>query len=312
MNAGGDLPQSSPSSPPPKEASDRIGAGWGITAAGSLGFDDLTTPAGRRRQVPGGSALYFSLAASRFTAVRVAAVVGSDGSSLLDLLGAAGVDQSSVAQLAGATYRWRAQHHPSQGVPIQEEQQLGVYADWSPQLTPAARSSEILFLGSMHPARQLEVLRQCPEARLVGLDTMRDFIASHREELEQLLGQSDLLFVNEAELHALLPSPNRDLLEAAREALRRWHLQEVILKLGARGATMVSPTAAREFPTAAGPPVVDPTGAGDALAGGLLGRLAQLQRTDSDAINEAMADGARAARAAIAAFGTQGLVSLGN
>lgn len=310
MSAGGDLPQSSPSSPPPKEAGERAGAGWGITAAGSLGFDDLTTPAARRRELPGGSALYSSLAASRFCAVRVAAVVGSDGSSLLDLLDAAAVDRSSVTQLPGATYRWRAQHHPSQGVPVHEEQRLGVYMDWRPQLTPAARGSEILFLGSMHPARQLDVLQQCRAARLVALDTMRDFIASDREELEQLLQHTDLLFVNESELRALTPSPGQGPLEAAREAVERWHLQEVILKLGARGAATVSQTATREFPAAPGPSVVDPTGAGDALAGGLLGRLAQLQRTDSDAIDDGMADGGRAARAAIAAFGAQGLMPL--
>jgi sugar/nucleoside kinase (ribokinase family) len=311
MNTGEDLPQSSPSSPPPKSEGERAGAGWGITAAGSLGFDDLTTPAGRRRELPGGSALYFSLAASRFTPVRVAAVVGSDGSSLLDLLDAAAVDRSSVTQLPGATYRWRAQHHPSQGIPVHEKQQLGVYMDWRPQLTAAARGSEILFLGSMHPARQLEVLQQCRAARLVALDTMRDFIASDREELEQLLRQSDLLFVNEAELRALFPYTHDDPLEAAREAIQRWHLEEVILKRGARGAATVSPSATREFPTASGSSIVDPTGAGDALAGGLLGRLAQLHRTDSDAIEEAMLDGSSAARAAISAFGVAGLMSAG-
>jgi sugar/nucleoside kinase (ribokinase family) len=308
MNADGALPQSSPSSPPPKEARDRAGASWGITAAGSLGFDDLTTPAGRRREVPGGSALYFSLAASSFTTVRVAGVVGSDGSSLLDLLDAADVDRSSVDQLPGASYRWRAEHHPSLGVPIHEEQKLGVYADWRPQLAPDARSSEILFLGSMHPLRQLEVLRQCRAPRLVALDTMRDFIASHRKELEQVLLQSDLLFVNEAELRALLSSPQQDLLEVANEALERWHLQDVVLKLGARGAATVSRLARREFPIAEGPPVVDPTGAGDALAGGMLGRLAQLQRSDSGAIEEALLDGSRVARAAISEFGVQGLL----
>jgi len=309
MNADGALPQSSPSSPPPKEATDSAGASWGITAAGSLGFDDLTTPAGRQREVPGGSALYFALAACRFTRVRVVAAVGSDGSSLLEFLDGAGIDRSSVDQLPGASYRWRAEHHPSQGVPIYEQQRLGVYVDWRPQLTPAARSSEILFLGSMHPLRQLEVLRQCGAAQLVALDTMRDFIASHREELEQLLIRSDLLFVNEAELRALFSSSLRDPVQAARRAVERWHLQEVILKLGERGAVTVSPSATREFSTAAGPSVVDPTGAGDALAGGLLGRLAQLRRTDSEAIGEAMADGARAARAAIAAFGPRGLIS---
>lgn len=304
------MPLSSLSSPPPREAQDRANAGWGITAAGSLGFDDLTTSAGRRRELPGGSALYFSLAACRFSTVRVAAVIGSDGTSLLDLLDTPQIDRSSVVQLPGASYRWRAEHHPSHGVPIHEEQQLGVYLDWRPHLTPAARTSEVLFLGSMHPARQLEVLRQCRAARLVALDTMKDFIVSHRAELERLLQETDLFFVNEAELRALVPSPLPDPVDVAREALERWRLQTVILKLGSRGAAAVSLSAAREFPTADGPPVVDPTGAGDALAGGLLGRLAQLRRTDPDAIDEAMLDGSRAARAAISRFGAQGLMPI--
>jgi sugar/nucleoside kinase (ribokinase family) len=270
----------------------------------------LTTSAGRRRELPGGSALYFSLAACRFSTVRVAAVIGSDGTSLLDLLDTPQIDRSSVVQLPGASYRWRAEHHPSHGVPIHEEQQLGVYLDWRPHLTPAARTSEVLFLGSMHPARQLEVLRQCRAARLVALDTMKDFIVSHRAELERLLQETDLFFVNEAELRALVPSPLPDPVDVAREALERWRLQTVILKLGSRGAAAVSLSAAREFPTADGPPVVDPTGAGDALAGGLLGRLAQLRRTDPDAIDEAMLDGSRAARAAISRFGAQGLMPI--
>jgi sugar/nucleoside kinase (ribokinase family) len=238
----------------------------------------------------------------------VAAAVGSDGASLLELLDAADVDRSSVSQLPGASYRWRAEHHPRQGVPIHEEQRLGVYADWRPQLTPAARSSEILFLGSMHPLRQLEVLRQCGGAQLIALDTMRDFIASHREELDRVLVQSDLLFVNEAELRALLQSPQKDPLEVASEALERWHLQEVVLKLGSRGAAAVSRIGGRTFPIADGPPVVDPTGAGDALAGGMLGRLAQLRRSDKEAIEEAMLDGGGAARVAISEFGPRGLI----
>ncbi|MGA8206830.1 MAG: PfkB family carbohydrate kinase [Candidatus Dormiibacterota bacterium] len=311
MNAGGDLPQSSPSSPPSKEASDRSGGAWGITATGSLGFDDLTTPAGRRPQVAGGSALYFSLIAARFTAVRVAAVVGSDGNSLLALLDTAGIDRSSVSQLSGATYRWRAEHHPSQGIPVHEQQQLGVYTDWRPQLSPAARSSEILFLGSMHPARQLEVLQQCRAARLVALDTMRDFILSHRQELEQLLRESDLFFVNEAELRALFPAAKIDPLDMAREALERWNLQQVILKLGALGAATVSANTVRQFPPAEGPPVMDPTGAGDALAGGVLGRLAQLRRSDVDAVEDAMSDGSTAARLAISEFGARRLIPTG-
>ncbi|HVB53272.1 MAG TPA: PfkB family carbohydrate kinase [Candidatus Acidoferrales bacterium] len=275
-----------------------------------MGFDDLTTPAGRRREVAGGSALYFSLAAHRLCEVRVVAAIGTDGRSLLDILDAANIDRSGVAQLPGLTYRWRAEHHPTDAVPVTEEQQLGVYLDWRPALPLPARESEILFLGSMHPSRQLEVLAQCPGAQLVALDTMRDFITSDRGELEQILHRVDMLFANETELRALLPSPPVEVVELAAQALSRWSLRSVILKLGPAGVVAVSRRGtARTFAAAPGPPVVDPTGAGDALAGGLLGRLAQLRRGDDDAIDLAMVDGAGAARAAIAAFGVPGLLA---
>ncbi|MGC1908896.1 MAG: PfkB family carbohydrate kinase [Candidatus Dormiibacterota bacterium] len=272
-----------------------------------MGFDDLTTPSGHRREIPGGSALYFSLAARRFCDVRVSAVIGADGAPLLEILDRAHVDRSAVDQLPGATYRWRVEHHPTDEVPLSEEQQLGVYLDWCPDLPTVARSSEILFLGSMHPTRQLEILNQCPGAQLVALDTMRDFINSHRRELDQLLLRTAMLFANESELRALLPSPGTKLLGVAGEAVARWNLRTVILKLGAQGAVVVTPDGASEYPAADGPAVVDPTGAGDALAGGLLGRLAQLGSTETDAIEHAMTTGAAAARAAISAFGARGL-----
>jgi sugar/nucleoside kinase (ribokinase family) len=272
-----------------------------------LGFDDLTTPAGHRQEIPGGSALYFSLAARRFCDVRVSAAIGADGAPLLEILDRAHVDRSAVDQLPGHTYRWRAEHHPTDAVPMSEQQQLGVYLDWRPDLPSAARSSEILFLGSMHPARQLEILDQCPGVQLVALDTMRDFISSNRRELDQLLLRTDMLFANESELRALLPSPSSDVLSLAGEAVARWNLRTIVLKLGAQGSVVISPDRVREYSTAAGPAVVDPTGAGDALAGGLLGRLAQIGRTDIEATDLAMANGAAAARAAISAFGARGL-----
>jgi len=236
------------------------------------------------------------------------AALGADGEPLLEIFDLAHLDRSTVTTLPGATYRWRAVHHPSETVPVTEEQQLGVYLDWIPELPLAARGSEILFLGSMPPARQLEILNQCPDAKLVALDTMRDFIAWSPLELDELLQRSDVLFANEAELRALLSSGQGDVIRMARQAVTRWDLRYLILKLGVRGAVIVSAARHQQYPALAGPPVVDPTGAGDALAGGLLGRIAQLGRTDEEALEMAMAGGLAAAQAALSAFGVQGLL----
>lgn len=306
MSAAEGLRLSFHSSPPLSEPR-RGRSDWSITACGTLGIDDLTTAAGRRREVPGGSALYFALAASRFCKVRVAAAIGPDGRALLELLNGPNTDTSGVAVLPGSTYRWRAEHHPIDAVPVAEEQQLGVYLDWHPELSASARASEILFLGSMHPARQLEILEQCPGALLVALDTMRDFIATSSAELDQLLQRVSMLFANEPELRALIPASRARGITLANEVLSRWHLSLLILKLGPRGAVVVAPDGVREFTAAPGAPVVDPTGAGDALAGGLLGRLAQLGRVDRIAVEQSMSDGSAAARAAISAFGVDGL-----
>jgi sugar/nucleoside kinase (ribokinase family) len=220
----------------------------------------------------------------------------------------AGIDRSAVAELPGRTYRWRVEHHPTEAVPLEEEQQFGVYLDWRPDLTGPAGESEIIFLGSMHPERQLEVLEQCPAAKLVALDTMRDFIERDRTELEEVLRRSDMLFANEAELRALLPGSSPDPLDVARAALQQWQLHTVVLKLGPAGAALIRNNSSRRFPAPPGPPVIDPTGAGDALAGGILGRLGQLGRCDDGAIESAMADGGAAARAAISDFGVAGLM----
>ncbi|HEY6539152.1 MAG TPA: PfkB family carbohydrate kinase [Candidatus Dormibacteraeota bacterium] len=278
-----------------------------MTAAGTLGFDDLTSSAGSARAVPGGSALYFSLAARRLCPVRVAAAVGADGGPLLALLDSAAVDRSGVAALPGATYRWRAEHRLADPVPLSEEQSLGVYREWRPDLPAPLRRSEILFLGSMPPVRQIEVLDQS-SPQVVALDTMRDFATTERDLLEDLLLRCDLFFANEAELRALLPSAPPDPVDAAQAGVERWHLTALVLKLGAEGALVVSSGRVSRVAPATGPAVVDPTGAGDALAGGVIGRLAQLRRCDQGAIDQGLVDGGVAARRAISAFGPGGLL----
>lgn len=306
-----DLPRSSPSSPPPRGVGGGGSSSWAVTAAGTLGLDDLTTAAGSRLEVPGGSALYFGLAAVRLARVRAVGAVGQDGQELLRILDTYGVDRTGVAQLPGATYRWRAEHHRIDPVPVREDQRLGVYLDWQPELPAAARDSQIIFLGSMHPDRQLEVLAQCHSPRLIALDTMRDFIATKRALLLELVAAADLLFVNQAELADLTKSEGPEV-DAARSLIGRGRLRAVVIKQGKKGATLITRARELTFPAPEVDRVVDPTGAGDALAGGLLGRMAQLSRTDEESMEDAMSWGLECAALAISAFGTAGLAASRN
>ena len=268
-----------------------------------MGRDELQTPAGRAL-VPGGSLLYFGLVSARLCQVHAVGVVGPDGTELADPLALAGVDVSGVEQLSGRSYRWRAEHGPEGGAPLEERQQLGVYSRWRPSPPRAARRSEIVFLGSMPPRCQLALLEAVDGPRLVALDTMRDFILGHRRRLEAVLRRVDLLFVNRPELEALAPG-------GAGSLLARGRPSAVVLKDSARGARLI--TAHGEWPVPAAPVarVVDPTGAGDALAGGMLGQLARMGRLDQLAFMEALVEGTRWAARAISHFGPEGLLRAG-
>ncbi len=279
-----------------------------MTAAGTIGFDDLTTPSGHASRVPGGSALYFSLAASRLCQVRPVAALGEDGSELLGLLDESGIDRVGVERMAGATYRWTAVHSEAGG-PEAETQQFGVYEEWSPRVPQACRDSEILFLGSMPPRAQLAVLGQCSGADLVAIDTMRDFIASERELLLELILAADIFFANRFELEALMGGGAA--LNRARSLLEGDRLRVVVVKEGAAGATLVTRVGHRLVPAEAVERAVDPTGAGDALAGGMLGRLAQLRSSDEEALLAGLEEGVRAAARAISAFSVEGLLAPG-
>ncbi|HUY55696.1 MAG TPA: PfkB family carbohydrate kinase [Candidatus Nanopelagicaceae bacterium] len=272
-----------------------------------MGFDDLTTPAGRASEIPGGSALYFTLAAAPYCQVRPVAVLGEDGDLLAELLQQPGVDPSGLARRPGPSYRWQAVHAADKAVPLREEQSFGVYSDWRPQVPSVARGSQLLFLGSMLPLAQVRVLGQCRRAELIGLDTMRDFISSDFDRVAQLLGVTDLLFANRAELEQLWPHPG-GAERAASELLGRGRLRAVVLKLGEAGAMLLTRSGTRHFPADPVERVVDPTGAGDSLAGGMMGRLAQLRRIDDGALEMALPAGLRAAARAISAFGVRGLL----
>ncbi len=211
------------------------------------------------------------------------------------------MDVSGVEPLPGRSYRWRAEHGAAGGAPLKERQQLGVYSRWRPDPPRAARQSEILFLGSMPPRCQLALLEAAEGPRLVALDTMRDYILGHRRRLQAVLRRVDLLFVNRPELEALAP-------EGAGSLLRGGRLTAVVLKDSARGAQLITSHGEWRMPAAEVEAVVDPTGAGDALAGGMLGRLAQLGRVDEPALREALTEGTRWAALAISHFGPEGLL----
>ena len=281
--------------------------GWRLAVAGTVTLDDVTTPAGSRRRQQGGSAVYFALAAAALAPVHVIGVVGADGErSARQALDVPGVDLDGLEVAAGPTFRWTATHDFVRWVTSEEASAPGVSAAWVPAPPPAARAAEVLFLGSMDPSQQLGVLAGS-EARLVGSDSMTVHIGVDADRVRAVLEGSDVLFLNRAELSALTGAAEADWVDAARNLIGRGRLRLAVVKAGPLGVGVVS--AGRVVSRDAHPvdPVVDPTGAGDALAGGFLGACARAGRDPLSMLDEALDAGLRRAAAAIGTFGTDGL-----
>jgi sugar/nucleoside kinase (ribokinase family) len=279
---------------------------WRLTVVGTVDLDDITTPAGHRSELLGGSAVYSALAAAHFTAVNVVASVGRDAEPLLRKAFAdKPIEARGVTVTRRPTRRWTAVHD-FKAWKTSEEATTGGYPEWRPKLDRAAADGDVLFVGSMAPAAQLDAIRQST-ARLVGADTMKVFIDADRNAVLQVAVNADVLFLTVHEAAALAQT-SRDEWKAATHALvRTGRLRAVIVKAGPSGAICLTGDAITEIPAHPVATVVDPTGAGDSLAGAFLGACAQASRDDNDYFHSALDTAMPIAAKALTDFGTLGL-----
>ncbi len=253
---------------------------------GSMALDTVETPFGRAEEVLGGAASFFAAAASLYQPVQVVAVVGDDFPlAELDFLRERGVDFSGLQVVPGESFRWGGAYNADFSERETLFTTLGVFADFSPVIPASFREARIVSLGNIHPVLQGEVLDQVESPELVVCDTMNYWIERERKALMQLLERIDLLMVNDTEIHQLsgLSDPAR-----AARWVRGHGPRQVIVKEGARGALFFGEESAFRCPAYRVPRVVDPTGAGDAFAGGFAGYLAGVPRCTGDALREAL------------------------
>src|SRR5512140_3501871 len=190
-----------------------------LLVVGSVALDSLETPFGRRDDVLGGSASYFSAAASFFSPSRVVAVVGDDfPQEHVDFLASRGVDLAGLVRRPGRTFRWKGRYEFDLNTAHTLDTQLNVFAEFRPELPPHFRDSEYVFLGNIDPDLQRAVLDQVRAPRFVACDTMNFWISSKRESLLQTLRRVDMLFVNDAEARQLAGEHN--VVKAAKAILR--------------------------------------------------------------------------------------------
>lgn len=279
-----------------------------LLVVGSVALDSLETPFGRREDVLGGSASYFSVCASFFGPARMVAVVGEDfPNEHVDFFASRGVDLAGLVRQTGRTFRWKGRYEFDLNTAHTLDTQLNVFAQFRPDLPAHYRDSEYVFLGNIDPDLQRNVLDQVKAPRFVACDTMNFWIASKRESLLQTLKRVDLLFVNDAEARQLAGEHN--VVKAAR-AILSMGPRSVVVKRGEYGALFFSGEevfASSAVPLAA---VFDPTGAGDTFAGGFMGYLAAARRADHAAMRRAIVVGSVLASFAVEEFSLDRLRTL--
>jgi sugar/nucleoside kinase (ribokinase family) len=279
-----------------------------LLVVGSVALDSVRTPFGKAEEALGGSATFFSYAASFFTGVRLVAVVGADfPEQHLDLLARRGIDLSGLRRAEGPTFRWVGEYGYDLNEAKTLDTRLGVFADFRPELPVHFRATPFLFLANIDPELQLDVLRRMERPRLAALDTMNFWIQGKREALLRVLAEVDALVVNDAEARMLTEEPN--LVRAARRILAVGP-RIVVVKRGEYGALMA--VEGRFFFVPAYPleSVFDPTGAGDTFAGGFLGELARGGTIDGPSLRRAIVYGSVMASFTVEDFSLNRLVRL--
>ena len=260
-----------------------------ILVVGSVALDTVETPFGRADDALGGSATFFSAAASLFGAVQLVGVVGDDYPvEALGFLAERGVDLSGLEQAEGESFRWSGVYSFDLNSRETLETRLGVFADFEPKIPEAFRDAEWVFLGNIDPELQLGVLDQVHRPKFVACDTMNLWIDIKRDRLLELLKRVDLLLVNDAEARQL--SGDFNLSRAARWIMDRGP-RYLIIKKGEHGAILFTPQSVFFAPGFPLEEVFDPTGAGDAFAGGLMGYLARCGRAEDADLRRAVIHG---------------------
>lgn len=279
-----------------------------ILVVGSVALDSVETPFGSAERVLGGSAVFFSSAASLLSQVRIVGVVGDDYPlEKLDFLVEREADLAGIERAPGESFFWAGRYSHDLNSRETLETRLGVFADFKPRIPDEFKDSRFVFLGNIDPVLQLDVLDQVRSPEVVVCDTMDYWIEGSREALLELLKRVDILMVNDAEVREL--ADHHNLLRAARWIQERGP-ELVVVKKGEHGAILYGPGWVFFVPGFPLEVVFDPTGAGDAFAGGFLGYLASIRSLTSDDYRRAMVYGSAMGSFAVESFSVDRLETL--
>ena len=283
-----------------------------LLVTGSIGIDTVKTPFGLSENCLGGSAVYFSMAASFFSPVRFLGAVGAD--CPFDLRSVFAERQVDLAGLElrenSKTFRWQGSYHDTMNEAITDRVELNILAEEPPAVPQVYRDSRYVFLANTAPALQMQLLEQLDGPEFVAADTMNCWIENRLDDLKALLGKIDALVLNETEARMLAGHSN---LIIAADKILEMGPAVVIIKKGESGSIMCDNRGEKfillAFPASE---VRDPTGAGDSFAGGMMGYIARKKNTDFETLKTAIAYGTVTASFTISDFSLEGLKAIGS
>ena len=279
-----------------------------VLVVGSVAFDDLEMPSGSFKDVLGGAATYSSIAISLLARARLVGIVGTDfAEEHLTMLRERGIDTTGVERVAGKTFRWAGRYAADLGSRTTLDTQLNVFADFRPKIPTDYRSSPFVLLGNIHPKLQLEVLTQVERPKLVAADTMNFWISGEPEALGEVLKKVNLLIINDEEAREL--SGIHNITKAAADIRKRGPAR-LIIKRGEHGALLFDEKGVFFAPGYPLEDVVDPTGAGDTFAGGLMGYLARHGDASPATLRRAIFFGSALASFCVEGIGTKRLAAV--
>ena len=281
-----------------------------LLVVGSMAFDSIKSPFGEVEGVVGGSATYFSLAASYLAPVRLVSVVGKDfPQEIIRMLSERSIDTKGLKIADGETFRWKGYYEYDLNTAHTVKTELNVFRDFAPVLPEEYRDSPYVFLGNIDPRLQMEILSQVRKPTMVALDTMNYWIENSPELLREAIGKADIVIFNESEIREV--SGEYNLVKAARTVMG-WGPGRVVIKRGEYGVLHLSDGTMFAAPAYPLETIFDPTGAGDSFAGGFMGYLASRDGSDLTDMDYRLATmyGSAIASFTVEAFSTERLQNL--